>query len=448
MAAARANAQASSGVAKVGAVAAVDPSLGVASDPDTLLRTVLFVVIFLAVWISFHPFPDLAEAPRTVTEGGDRVNQIAYSVLFLALAAWAYFHEPRRLLHLVRPAMVVTVLWFGASVVLSWEPALAARRLIFTLMLMGTAAIALLLPKNLRHFSDMMAAMVLAILALCYLGVALAPQLAIHQATDFLEPEHAGAWRGLFHHKNMAGVTMVLFVIVGLFVARARSFGLGALIVVLSAIFLGFTQSKTAIALLPLTLILSAVVTRIARPAPAIALVAVLLAGFNLFTIGSIYFEPIRHLVEELLPDPSFTGRTELWQFAVEHVMQRPIFGYGFYAFWGTEQVVYALGVTQTWVNAASDAHNTYINLALTIGILGLVLALIWIVFLPIVDFYRRPAGAPASPLQLLFLRVLLFGIFSSCFENSFFQQIDSVWFFYITAVFGLRYLSVMPVTA
>jgi O-antigen ligase len=448
MAAAGANAQASVGVAKAGAVAAVDPSLGVASDPDTLLRTVLFVVIFLAVWISFHPFPDLAEAPRTVTEGGDRINQIAYSVLFLALAAWAYFHEPRRLLHLVRPVMIVTVLWFGASVVLSWEPALAARRLIFTLMLMGTAAIALLLPKNQRHFSDMMAAMVLAILALCYLGVALAPQLAIHQATDFLEPEHAGAWRGLFHHKNMAGVTMVLFVIVGLFVARARSFGLGALIVVPAAIFLGFTQSKTAIALLPLTLILSAVVTRIERPVPAIALVAVLLGGFNLFTIGSIYFEPIRHLVEELLPDPSFTGRTELWRFAVEHVMQRPIFGYGFYAFWGTEQVLYALDVSQTWVNAASDAHNTYLNLALTIGIPGLLLSRIWIVFLPIVDFYRRPAGTPASPLQLLFLRVLLFGIFSSCFENSFFQQIDSVWFFYITAVFGLRYLSVMPVTA
>jgi len=138
------------------------------------------------VWISFHPFQSLAEPPRTVTEGGDRVNQIAFSVLFVALAAWIYFHEPQRLLHLVRPAMIVTVLWCAASVVLSWEPALA----------------------------------------------------------------------------------------------------------------------------------------RLRRPAPAIALVAALLAGFNLFTIGTVYVEPVRHLVEELLPDHSFTGRIELWQFAVEHVMQ------------------------------------------------------------------------------------------------------------------------------
>jgi hypothetical protein len=172
-------------VAKVSTVPAASPSLATAPDADTLLRTILFVVMFLVVWISCHPFQSLAEPPRTVTEGGDRVNQIAFSVLFVALAAWIYFHEPRRLLHLVRPAMIVTVLWCAASVVLSWEPALAARRLIFTLMIMGMAAIVLLLPKNQRHYSDMMAAMVLAILALCYLG-------AVHQATDFVEPEHAG----------------------------------------------------------------------------------------------------------------------------------------------------------------------------------------------------------------------------------------------------------------
>ena len=435
-------------MAKVGVVPAAIPMHGVASDADTVVRTALFVITYFAVWISFHPFQSLADPPHTVTEGGDRINQIAFSGLFLMFAAWSYFHEPRRLLLLVRPIMVVTLLWCAASVVLSWEPALAARRLTFTLVVMAIAAIALLLPKNLRHFSDMIAAVALTVLALCYLGLVLVPQLAIHQPTDFLEPEHAGEWRGLFNHKNMAGVTMVLFIFVGMFVARARSFGLGALIVALSAIFLGFTGSKTAIAILPLTLALAAVMARIRRPAPAIALVLALLTGLNLLTVGSVFFEPERRLIEAWLPDPSFTGRTDLWKFAIEHVKQHPVIGYGFYAFWGTEQVVYATGGNQAWVNAASDAHNTYLNLALWTGIPGLVLAVLWIVITPIVDFYRRPPGALPSPLQVLFLRVLLFGIFSSCFENAFFQQLDSVWFLYITSVFGLRYLSVAPVTA
>jgi hypothetical protein len=262
-------------LAQISAVPVVSPTVGAAPDADTVVRTVLFIGMYLAVWISFHPFQSLAEPPQTVTEAGDRVNQIAFSALFLALATWTYFHEPQRLLLLVRPIMVVALLWCAASVIFSWEPALAARRLTFTVMVMGMAAMVLLLPKDVRQFSDMMAAVVLIVLALCYLGLVLAPQLTIHQATDFVEPEHAGEWRGIFNHKNMAGVTMVLFIFVGMFVARARSFGLGALIVVLSSVFLGFTGSKTAIGILPLTLILSAIVTRTRRPALAIALVLV-----------------------------------------------------------------------------------------------------------------------------------------------------------------------------
>jgi hypothetical protein len=48
-------------VANAGTVPAVSPTLGVAPDADTVVRTVLFVVMYFAVWISFHPFGSLAE---------------------------------------------------------------------------------------------------------------------------------------------------------------------------------------------------------------------------------------------------------------------------------------------------------------------------------------------------------------------------------------------------
>jgi hypothetical protein len=45
---------------------------------------------------------------------------------------------------------------------------------------------------------------------LSYLGVLLVPHLAVHQASDLGEPELAGAWRGIYGHKNIAaGVTAV-----------------------------------------------------------------------------------------------------------------------------------------------------------------------------------------------------------------------------------------------
>jgi O-antigen ligase len=419
-----------------------------AVDVDTLIRTLLFVGAFLAAWISFHPFQSLAEPPPTVTEGGDLVNQIAFSSLFVALAAWTWFHEPQRLLLAMRPIFLALMIWCALTCLTSWEPALAARRFAFAVVLLGIGAMVLLLPKNIRHFSDMLAAVALITLAACYLGVLLVPQLAIHQATDFLEPEHAGEWRGVFAHKNQAGAVMVMIIFIGLFVMRMRSLALGGAIAALAAIFMGFSQSKTAIGVLPLVFILSAIVSHSRRPAVGVALVVTILFAFNLFSVGSVIFEPVHRLVAMVMPDATFTGRTDIWEIGVQAVAKRPITGYGFSAFFGTDQVVYGLGDNTNWANAATDAHNAYLNLALTIGLPGLLLTILWVVVLPVADFYRLPSDAASAPLQLLFLRMCLYGIYSSCFESSIFQQVGEVWFFFMIAIFGLRYASRMRARA
>ncbi len=419
-------------------------------DADMALRTILFVAVLLCVWVSFHPFPSLAEAPSEVTEGGDRVNQLGFSTMFLVLAGWTYFHQPRRVKLLLGPCLLAMLAWCAVTVVLSWEPSLAARRLAFTVVIMSIAGMMLLLPKNLRHFSDLMAVVVLVVLAVCYLGILLVPSLAVHQATDFLEPEHAGSWRGLFAHKNEAGASMVLIIFIGLFVARTRNLILGGAIVVLAATFLLFSLSKTAMGVLPMVLLFSAILVRSRRPAVGITLVVTVLALFNLFSVGSVVFEPVRKLVESVIPDATFTGRTELWELALQYAGLRPITGYGFGAFWGTEQVVYGLGDNSSWVNSASDAHNAYVNLALTVGIPGLILVIIWIVILPVLDSYKvaQATKAPAAPLQLLFLRICLYGTYASCFESTIFQQIGATWFLFLMSALGLRYLSLTRVAA
>jgi O-antigen ligase len=440
--------RAMSGTARLG----VRASGGVASQPavdlDTLVRSVLFISVFLAAWISFHPFPDLSLPPQAVVEGGDIANQIGFSTMFLAFAAWTYFHEPRRLLLVLRPVLIATIAWCVLSVLTSWEPALAARRLTFALVVMSISAMVLLVPKNLRQFSDLLAATVLIVLAACYLGVLLLPHDAIHHATDFLEPEHAGNWRGVFPHKNDAGATMVLFVFIGIYVARMRSLALGGIIVVLSGIFLAFTQSKTAIGVLPIALILSAIINRSRQPALGIGLVITGLLIFNLCSVGTVIFEPVRQLMEAVMPDATFTGRTEIWQLAVQAVAQRPFTGYGYSTFWGTPEVVYGFTSTVTWANAATDAHNAYLNLAVTIGLPGMLLVVIWAIVLPIVDFCRRTPDPETGALQMLFLRVCLYGVYASCFESSILQQVGEVWFFYMTSTFGLRYLSLTRATA
>jgi O-antigen ligase len=410
-------------------------------DIDTLVRTVLLAAVFLLLWVTISPFATLADQ-QEATDAGSLVNQLAYSLLFLFLAAWCFAHQPRRLLLLVRPVLIATVAWFAFTVVTSWDPSLSARRLVFTLVAMGIAAMAMLVPKNIRHFGDVMAAVALIVLTLSYLGVFLAPSVSIHQATDAIEPELAGDWRGVFGHKNGAGEAMVMFAFIGLLVARTRSRGLGALIVVLSVIFLAFARSKTSIAMLPVALLVSVILHHIRRPALGVTLALLGVVIFNILSIGSLYFEPIRDLLDLLLTDSTFTGRADVWQFALDHLRERPITGYGFGAFWGTPEVVHGMGDDSSWANMAGHAHNGYLDLALTVGYPGAALAVLWLVVLPLVDFYRAPRTLATAPLEMLFLRVSLFTAYASCFESILGQE-GAAMLFLFAATFGLRLLAV-----
>jgi hypothetical protein len=174
---------------EIGLTPSQRPAIPAGIDLDTIIRSGLFLAVVLVVWVSFHPFQDLSVRPQELTDGGNFANQVGFASLFLILAAWTFFHGVDRLRPLLRPAFIAMLLWFALCVATSWEPALSARRLAFTLIVMGLAGMTLLLPKNLRHFTDLVAAAAFIVLTLCYAGVLLAPDLAIHQSTDFLEPE-------------------------------------------------------------------------------------------------------------------------------------------------------------------------------------------------------------------------------------------------------------------
>jgi O-antigen ligase len=415
-------------------------------DLDTLIRTVLLAAVFLVLWISFQPFASLAGPPELAEAGqGNLFNQVGYSLLFLALAGWSLAHHPARLLVLVRPILIASLLWIVLSVLNSWEPALAARRFTLTLIAIAIAGMAMLLPKNVRHFGDVMAAVVLVVLALCYLGVLFAPSLSIHQSTDLVEPELAGDWRGLFVHKNDASATMALFVFIGLFVGRVRSAALGGVIAILASVFLIFTHSKTSIAMLPVVLIVSAIMPRVRSRVLGIAVALSGIALFNLISLGSLYFEPLRNFLDLVLADATFTGRTDVWQFVLDHIKERPILGYGFWTFWGSPEVVYGMGGYAVWANTAGHAHNGFLDIALTIGIPGAILVVLWLVVTPLADFYSTPRDPYAGPLATLFLQVCLFMAYESCFEAMLLKE-GGASLFLFAATFGLRFLSVSRV--
>ena len=71
----------------------------------------------------------------------------------------------------------------------------------------------------------------LVLLAVCYLGILLAPNLSIHLATDVQEPQLAGDWRGSFGHKNVAAAMMAMLLFLGIYIVRSGAWLSGIAII-------------------------------------------------------------------------------------------------------------------------------------------------------------------------------------------------------------------------
>jgi O-antigen ligase len=410
-----------------------------AAGNDRLVRTLLFLATFLQIWLTANPFPDLSDAKVLESAAdGNLIGQVLTVLLTGALAVFAFANRLRLVVKAVTLILVVTFLWFACSAAFSLYPALAARRLVLAIAVIFQATVFLLLPQDRTHFVRLLAIGGLVVLVLCYAGVIFAPQLSIHQSSDIAEPQLAGDWRGFFAHKNGAGAGMSILIIFGIYIFRTFSGLLGSLIIALAAFFLVFTESKSPITLLPLALLFSVVLVRLRSPVAKFITVISVPAIIAVLTIGSVQFDAVNALVGKLLSDPTFTGRNDIWRFTLDHIGQHPIVGFGYQAFWGTSELVNSWTYLESWGYRASDAHNGYLNIAVTTGLVGLVLALGWVLVQPFVDHVRTPADRVDPALNMMFVQTWLFALYLCGFESELFNS-GVVWFMAAASIIGLR---------
>lgn len=407
---------------------------------ERFVRNILFLACFLLVWLTATPFPDLGDPRLLEPVGqGNPLGQIATLLLTATLSAFVLATTPRVALRAITPALSLTLCWFAVTAMLSAYPEMALRRFVLALLTIANATALLLLPQGREHFSRLLAVGAIVILAICYIGVLLLPQFSIHQSTDVIENSLAGAWRGPFGHKNSAGASMVVLIFIGIFVMRSGNRIAGCVIIAGASLFLPFTMSKSPIGFLPLAVALAFVVLRLRHAAARWALVVGSLVIINLLTVGTVAIEPMRNMLGGLMPDSSFTGRDEIWRFALERVLEKPVTGFGYQAFWGTADLVLNWNPQESWGLRASDAHNGYLNIAVMTGLVGLALSLIWLVAQPLTDLVALKRRNLDSTLTLLFTQIWIFGLCLSGVESVLFSGGDSLWFMMIVSITGLR---------
>jgi len=199
----------------------------------------------------------------------------------------------------------------------------------------------------------------------------LLPEKAIHQEI------HIGAWRGLFNHKNQLGEAMLQGILI--FVALAISeksrrrklieLGLAAM----ATFVLIMSHSATAVVTLGifLLILLALRVPRLVGYVFAALFIAMLLTVLGI--LGRSFC-----VLSLLGRDCTLTNRTEIWSLVWPAVMQRPWIGYGFGAFWvGESELGNAIRAKLGWPETITEAHNAWLDAWLSIGAVGVGLAIL-----------------------------------------------------------------------
>lgn len=302
-----------------------------------IARCVTFLATVLAIWVSLRPFPDLTATNSTDVESGKFASTyITLGMLSIVAVALTASQNLKAFHSLMTPAFVLLCCWIGINTLFSHDVGLSFQRLILTACVVALAASLLLLPHSQAELDLWLATAALILLALCYLGVLLAPKYSMHTAGDMFEEHLAGDWRGAFGHKNVAAPIMAMLVFVGLYLTSRKSLISGIAITGLSSVFLVFSGGKSAMGLFVLTLLLGSLVYALKSLWLRATVCFVPLFTLNALTVGSVFDDRLAEIVKLLPIDTTFTGRTDVWEFAISSLGLRPFLGYGFAAFWGT----------------------------------------------------------------------------------------------------------------
>lgn len=287
---------------------------------------------------------------------------VLFGTILFALPQW------RRVLAVMRanPGYFILPVLLVLSTLWSIDPLLSLKRSLLTAGICVFdlyVAASLGLDRILRLMS-----LTIGLVALASLVAA----LAVPSLGREVGPGLAGDWRGVFSQKNAFGHIMSVGVFIEMaLMLRARRLLTGACLrAALCTFLVVMANSESSLVAVILTLMFSAAyAVRLRGPA---SLLICGLAGFGVLLIGGVVvasdFSGLLKLVDR---DTSLTGRTDLWDYVIDAIGERPLTGWGYAAFWGPDSVgaTYILNQIR-W--SAPNAHNGYLELMLGLGLVGL----------------------------------------------------------------------------
>ena len=185
---------------------------------------------------------------------------------------------------------------------------------------------------------------------------------------QFLLPpsgDPAPGWTGLFLSKNHLGNVCAIGILALAFYPRRWSPLRYAKLLLCGTVLL-LSQSFTSI----LCVLAGGAVLILCRVPKRAKLLIIGVTGSLILFFAVAMPSVVQLALGSAGKNTTLTGRDVIWSFAVMHIKRRPIFGFGYYGFWISEEdsALQYLG----W--NPNQAHNGYLDLALNEGLIGLAL--------------------------------------------------------------------------
>jgi exopolysaccharide production protein ExoQ len=392
-----------------------------------LLPALAFLALLLLIFVGLDAFspPPLVAQFGGVQEAsrGDVVRQIAYLGVagMIALAAIQRFGLGA--LRALPFSMALLLAWCLASALWAPEPHVVLRRAGLEVVVVVSLMLSVETIGATRAFT-IWRWLLAVVLLVNFISIPLIP--AARHAAGEIDPALVGNWRGLYGHKNVAGSVCAITAILFLFSKTGWRNWIGITIAAASCVFLAMTHSKSSAGFLVIAL-MAGLLYRLgwrdglsrAVLAAGGALLAVALAAFVLIDAD---------VIARVLEDPTeFTGRSAIWAAELRYIADHPLLGAGFGTFTDTRsQSPLHNYVSGSWVDAVSHGHNGYLQVLVTIGSIGFVLAMLALLVAPVRRFWTL--DWEESAFKPMLLALFAFAILHNFMESDFLEGDGVIW--------------------
>lgn len=379
--------------------APVAPEIAGPRDALAGLTPVAFAVLILLVLAG----PLMTSQVEAFSGDGNPLRQVSYILVFATLLlSTARTNALDRALAISLP---VNFLLVYSCISLLWAiaPEVGVRRFVLTAIIICSVFIAVTdlgAERSLRILRVILSGVLLA----NFVAALLVPGIGVHQYEPGGDPSLIGDWRGIFPEKNLTGSVCAVTLLIYALDPTPGSRRTRLLLILAALAFLVQTGSKTSIGIGAVALLGGLCYRRY-----ALWMWPMVLSTLALVAIGSamaVYasWDRIEALFDR---QDAFTGRTQIWSIIFAYLRDGWLTGAGYGSFWniGPGSPVYHYARNDSWLTTVASSHNGYLDVAVQIGVPGLLIAIFALYVHPLVrlliDKTRKPEGALLCALLL-----------------------------------------------